>query len=902
MHQPLPSLKKIFHLVIVTITVLFYYTPLQAQQHCTPINLACEYMQNPLGIDAAHPRLTWQLKDARTGARQSAYQLFVGTDSVAVSNAKGSTWQTQQLKDATQLATFDGKALQPFTKYYWTVKVWDKDGVASIATSASFETGMMEMKNWKGAWINDTRDINLKPAPYFRKAFGVAKKIISARAYIAVAGLYELYINGVQVGNHRLDPMYTRFDRRTLYVTHDITAQLQQGNNVVGVLLGNGWFNHQSTAVWYFHEAPWRARPAFCMDIRITYNDGSVETITSGKDWKTALSPVIFNSIYTAEHYDARLEIPHWNEPFFNDSAWKEVVYCPAPSNNIVAQVLHPIRNVETVPVATLNKISDTDYVFNLGRNIAGVSRIKVTGEAGTILRLKHGERLYANGHVDLSNIDVHYRPTDDKDPFQTDIFILKGSGADEIFMPKFNYKGFQYIEVTATKPIALNKESITGYFMHSDVPAVGTISSSNPTINKIWAATNNSYLSNLFGYPTDCPQREKNGWTGDGQIAVETGLYNFDGITIYEKWLADHRDEQQPNGVLPAIVPTDGWGYEWANGPDWTSTIAIIPWNIYMFYGDPKLLKDCYSNIKRYVDHIDDLYPSGLTTWGLGDWVPVKSTSPVELTSTAYYFADATILAKAAKLFGNNDDYKKYTALAEKIKATFNAKYLNKATAIYGSGLQTELSVPLFWGLVPESFKATVAANLAKKIQADSNRMDVGLLGTKAILNALSENGYADLAYQLAAKEVYPSWGWWIVNGATTLYENWPIDAASDISMNHIMFGEIGAWMYKGLGGIKPDATKPGFKNVLLQPNFVKGLDHFSATHNGPYGTISSAWKRTATGIVYTVTIPANSTATVHLTVDSKQQFFKDGKQLLNVKGNYTTELQAGTYTFEWK
>ena len=669
MHQLLSPFKKIFRPGIVLITVVFYCMPLQAQQNCIPVNLACEYMENPLGIDATHPRLSWQLKDTRSGARQLAYQVFVGTDSLEVNNAKGNTWQTQKLNDAKQLISFDGKPLQPFTKYFWTVKVWDKDGVASIAKPASFETGMMEMKNWKGSWINDTRDINLKPAPYFRKTFGVTKKIVTARAYIAVAGLYELYINGVQIGNHRLDPMYTRFDRRTLYVTHDITAQLQQGKNAMGVLLGNGWYNHQSTAVWYFHEAPWRARPSFCMDIRITYDDGSTETITSGKDWKTTLSPVIFNSIYTAEHYDARLEIPHWNEPSFNDTAWKEVDYCAAPSTNIVAQVMHPIRNVEEVPVASVNKINDTDYVFNLGRNIAGVSRIKVMGEAGTILRLKHGERLYANGHVDLSNIDVHYRPTDDKDPFQTDIFILKGTGAEEIFMPKFNYKGFQYIEVTATKPVALTSQSITGYFMHSDVPAVGNISSSNPTINKIWKATNNSYLSNLFGYPTDCPQREKNGWTGDAQIAIETGLYNFDGITIYEKWLADHRDEQQPNGVLPSIIPTDGWGYEWGNGPDWTSTIAIIPWNIYLFYGDSKLLQDCYDNIKRYVDHINSVYPSGLTTWGLGDWVPVKSKAPVELTSTAYYFADATILAKAAKLFGKTKTIKNILHLLKKLK-----------------------------------------------------------------------------------------------------------------------------------------------------------------------------------------------------------------------------------------
>jgi len=379
-------------------------------------------------------------------------------------------------------------------------------------------------------------------------------------------------------------------------------------------------------------------------------------------------------------------------------------------------------------------------------------------------------------------------------------------------------------VEINSSNPITLRKENLTGYFMHSDVPPIGDINSSSTTINKIFTATNNSYLSNLFGYPTDCPQREKNGWTGDAQIAIETGLYSFDGITVYEKWLADHRDEQQPNGVLPSIIPTGGWGYEWGNGPDWTSTIAIIPWNIYLFYGDDKLLKDCYENIKRYVDHIDENYP----------------------------------------------------------------------------GLQTELSVPLYWGLVPEEFKSTIAKSLAKKIEADSFKLDVGLLGTKAILNALSENGYPGLAYRLASSETQPSWGWWIVNGATTLYENWPINAASDISMNHIMFGEIGAWLYKGLGGIKPDASKPGFKNVLLQPNFVQGLSHFNATHKGPYGTILSSWKRTVTGINYKVIVPANSTATVTLKLETGQQLFKEGKQQMFTKGLYTVQLPAGEAHFE--
>ncbi len=866
-------------------------------------DLQCEHLTNPIGIDATNPRLTWRFDDPSVNAQQTAYQIIVGTDSLQVLKGIGNVWQTEKTLSNDQLVVYKGKALKPFTKYFWMVLTWDKNGkISTKAPISTFETGMMQSKNWQGAWISDSRDIQNKVAPYFRKTFSVSKKVVSARAYIAVAGLYELSINGQKISNHRLDPMYTRFDRRTLYVTHDITQQLQAGQNAVGALLGNGWYNHQSTAVWYFDKAPWRGRPTFCMDIRVKYADGTEGSLSTGKDWKTAPSPVVFNSIYTAEHYDARLEQIGWNTPDFVDSTWKNIIFRSAPSDNIVAQTMHPIRNVEAIPTKSIKIFTDKNAVFDLGRNIAGVSKITVRGAAGTIIKLKHGERLYENGHVDLSNIDVHYRPQDDSDPFQTDIFILSGKG-EETFMPKFNYKGFQYVEVSSDQAIDLKKESLTGYFMHSDVPPIGHIQSSNPTINKIWAATNNAYLSNLFGYPTDCPQREKNGWTGDAQIAIETGLYNFDGFTIYEKWLADHRDEQQANGVLPSIIPSSGWGYEWANGPDWTSTIAIIPWQLYQFYGDKKPLIDCYDNIKRYVDHITSIAPDGLTDWGLGDWVPVKSKSPVELTSTAYYYTDVQILAKTAKLLGKTSDFEQYSKLADKIKMAFNAKYLDKTKGIYGSGLQTELSVPLFWGLVPNEFKSTVAANLAKRVEADGNHLDVGLLGTKAILNALSENGYADLAYKLAAQETYPSWGWWIVNGATTLYENWPIDAKSDISMNHIMFGEIGAWLYKGLGGIKPDPENVGFKNILLEPHFVEGLNQFEATFNAPTGKIESSWKKEESKILYQVTIPPNATATLRLNLKNGQKI-KQNQQLLPVSkdNTYQLPLVSGKYIFEIK
>ncbi len=861
-------------------------------------DMRCEYLTLPLGIDAAKPRFTWRLVSNKQGAKQTSYQIQVSTDSVALTNKKADLWMSDEVTSSNTLAVYNGKELQPFTKYYWQVIIKDEDGKESAANNiSSFETGMMNSRNWKGAWISDDNNENVKPAPYFRKIFEANSVIKSARAYIAVAGLYELSINGKKIGDHILDPMYTRFDRRTLYVTYDVTSYLQQGKNAVGVLLGNGWYNLQSTAVWNFDKAPWRNRPTFCMDIRITYNNGRTETITTGKDWKTSLSPVIFNSIYTAEHYDSRKEQNGWNTIQFSDSAWHDVIYRSAPSANIVAQAMQPIRVDKEIQAESCNRFNDTDYVFNLGRNISGVSKITVGGDSGTIIKLKHGERLDSAGHVDISNIDEHYRPTDDSDPFQTDIFILNGKKSQS-FMPGFNYKGFQYVEVTSSKPVLLTKENLSGYFLHSDVAAVGNINSSNETINKIWQATNNSYLSNLFGYPTDCPQREKNGWTGDSHIAVETGLYNFDGITVYEKWLADFRDEQQPNGVLPSIVPTDGWGYEWGNGPDWTSSVALIPWNVYLFYGDSKLLADCYDNIKRYVAHITAISPDTLTTWGLGDWVPVSTKPPVEFTSSCYYYADAVILSKAAKLFDKKEDVVYYDSLAAVIKQAFNNKYFDGQTGIYDSGLQTEMSMPLYWGLVPDQYKTKVAANLVKRVAKDNFHLNVGLLGQKAILNALSENGYADIAYKIASQETYPSWGWWIKNGATTLYENWNIKSKHDISLNHIMFGEIGAWLYKGIGGILPDTAQPGFKNIVLQPHFVEGLPHFEASHQSPQGTIISAWKRENKEVTYQVTIPPNSTATLQLPVLKNLQVYQNNKQITGRIVN----LESGSYVFVWK
>lgn len=880
---------------LMTVCIVFCFT-ISLWGQSSLYDLKCDYLTAPLGIDNPQPRFTWKLADKRNGILQTAYQLMVGTDSLEVKQGKGNYWLVPETKGAANLVTYAGTSLQPFTKYYWSVRVTNNQGQQTAPVVASFETGMMQMKNWKGTWISDTKGIAVKPAPYFRKTFNTTKKIKSARAYITAAGLYELYVNGREIGDQRLNPMYTRFDERNLYITYDVTDALQNGPNALGVILGNGWYNHQSLAVWNFERAPWRDRPAFCMDLRITYADGSTETITTDKSWKTSLSPVVYNSIYTGQHYDARKEQPGWNTIHFDDSKWERVINRKAPSNNIVAQVLQPIRYVETLSPVTIAQKNDTSWLVNFGKNISGITRITLDGDSSTVVRVIHAERLNKQGSIDQSNVDYFLsKATRDTDPFATDIYWLNGKGP-QTFAPKFDYKGFQYVEISSNKPLHLSKESIVAYFMHSDVPPVGNIHTSNELVNKIYAATNAAYLSNLLGYPTDCPQREKNGWTGDAHIASEMGLYNFDGITVYEKWLDDHRDEQQPNGVLPSIIPTGGWGYEWGNGPDWTSTIAIIPWNVYLFYGDTKILQDNYDNIKRYVDHITDRYPTGLTDWGLGDWAPLKSKSPVELTSSAYYYADANILAKIAKVLNRPADHIKYTSLATKIKDAINAKYLNPEKALYGSGYQTELSVPLYWGIVPDSLKQRVAANLADSVAANKYFLDVGILGAKAILSALSDNGQAQTAYRLAAQREFPSWGWWIVNGATTLYENWNITLERDLSLNHIMFGEIGAWFFKGIGGIKTDEHNPGFKNVIITPNFIEGLEHFTATHQGPYGNIISAWKRVGKQIHYQLTVPPNSSAVIAFPLVKNKSVYLQNKKINDPQAFTVT---AGYYEF---
>lgn len=828
--------------------------------------LECEYLDNPVGVGIADGiRLNWTLPDVE-GIKDDSLQVFLSENREAAERMDGSclykTLSPQSVK-----AYCDKADLKPATAYYWRVRA--KGGC--VSETASFVTAfpLDEVQ-----WISDGKDIHDKSSSCYRKEVDVKPSLERAYLVVASAGLHEIRINGGKVGNHRLDPMFTRFDKRVLSVTHDVTPLLHEGRNEVCVQLGNGWYNHQSVAVWNYDKVSWRGRPCFCGKLVLEYKDGKRETIATDSSWTASETATVFNSIYTAEHYDARKA--HEVLPSF------PAITVPSPTEQVSPQQVRPIRVVDTLYCQALNKLNDSLYVYAFPRNIAGIVRLKVKGKKGDVLRLKHGELLNADGTVNTGNIDYHYRPVDDSDPFQVDVVTL--SGEEDTFEPKFNYKGFQYVEVAASSPVKMEKGDVVALEMHSDVPVKGHWHSSSEILNRLWKATNSSYLANLFGYPTDCPQREKNGWTGDAHLAIEVGLYNFDVITVYEKWMNDFIDEQRADGTLPAIVPTSGWGYDWGNGVDWTSAIEIIPWMIYRYYGDDTLLRRMYEPMKRHLDHVTaEAADNYLVDWGLGDWIPVKSKSNVELAVSVYYYVDACILSRTADLLGKEDDCLYYRKLAGNIKDAINEKYLDAASGLYASGTQTELAMPLYWGVAPDSVRGKVADALNRKVIADGYHLDVGVHGCKALLGALSDNGFIDTAYKLATQTDFPSWGYWIAQGATTLHENWRTDVVIDNSLNHIMFGEVGAWLYKSVAGIRPDADVAGFEKTHVRPYFPKDMQHLDVSYKTSYGELRISWRREEGRIAYRLHVPEAMTVALHA---------PDGK---------TETCVGGDYEFEW-
>ena len=661
-------------------------------------------------------------------------------------------------------------------------------------------------------------------APHFRREFEYEEKFEHGRVSISGLGFYELYLNGRKVGDRVLDPAVSDYLKHVRFVTLDITDYLRPGRNTVGVILGNGWYNPNTAEVWNFLTAPWRDCPKFALKLEI---DGRT-VLESDETWRVGKGPIVFNALRNGEFYDARLEVPGWTGDRFDDSAWPHAVRIAPPGGEPVEQKQPPCRVLGTFPAVPTGKFD----VYDTKQNMAGWARITVEGEAGAEVTLRYAERLTPEGDLSAESQDVFVKSGE----FQTDRYILKGGGV-EIWEPRFTYHGFQFIKATVSGNAAIKK--IEARMVGTAFDSVGRITMSEPDLNRLQAMTRWAYRSNYVGIPTDCPHREKNGWTGDTQLACETGLCCFDAATSLEQWLDTLADCQRPSGQLPGIAPTSGWGYNWGSGPAWDAALFVIPETIYLYTGRRRAFETHFGAMLRYLDYAFDRATDDLVCFGLGDWnhVDPARMAPAELTDSFYLYCCTRLAAKFARRL-NRPVAAELEARAARVRDAVNRRYYN-GDGSYAHDEMTSLGGALFHGVAPETERAVIAARLDRIVREHRYIPDFGILGSKAVPRALADAGYVETAYRMFTQPEYPGWIHWLRQGATTLWGNWHGEA----SRNHIMFGDVAAWSFRYLGGLAPDEDAPGFSKVTLRPNPVPQLEFFNMCHETPCGRIEVRW-----------------------------------------------------------
>ena len=877
---------------------LLLWLPSCSTQPPTVQNLRCEYVRQPLGMNVEKPRLSWELSARRNGVRQAAYRILVASSWENLNRQIGDLWDTGKIRSGqTTQIIYAGKKLSSRQRAYWKVRVWDPSGKpCAWSHTAWWETGLAP-DDWQARWIAKkmgkiTHPKAHNPAFYFRKEFWLSDAPQNARAYICGLGYYELYINGKKVDNHVLSPNQTNYDRRSargfpekevghmatrvLYEIHDITPYLKPGQNALAVCLGNGW---------YFQNDKEETRslsydtPRVIAQFEVNTEDGKKIVVVTDSTWKTTTGPILHNGVYTGEIYDARLEMPGWDRPGFDDWNWEAAVEVRAPTGKLLGQISPPDRVVRTLRPVSVKKISKNTYRFDLGQILSGWAQLHVSGPQGARLNLRF---------VEDSKADYGQR----------DAYILRGGGP-ETWEPRFTWHGFRYVEVEHA-PFPLTLENLSGRVVNTDVKEAGLFESSNRLFNQILKNYKRTQLGNLHGgVPSDCPHRERRGYTGDGQISAPAALYNFDMAALYTKWVADIADAQNhKTGYVPNTAPYESGG----GGTPWGSAIVLIPWDLYQFYGDVRVLKTYYLPMKQWVDYLTRHRDAAglIAEENLGEWVPPDSTAvPPALVSTAYYFHDLELLSKIAHILGNEKDAQDLKILARSTQNAFHKSYFHPKENSYSIGRQGANVFALGFGLVTDSLQAAVFHTLAQHIERDTKgHFDTGMMGTPLLLEVLTRFGRADLAYTLMNQRDFPSFGYEIENGATTLWETWPGDA----SHSHPMFGSVCAWFYEGLAGIRPDEAKPGFQHVIFRPHPLNGLNFVRASYHSIHGKIESRWILEKGTFTLQVVVPPNVTASVFVPVQTDQKVAVRGKpaSLVAVQNHLAHfEIGSGRYTF---
>ena len=875
--------------MILAIAIICSYVTtgngVEAAGKISPESLKCENLANPVGIDIVAPQFSWQLTSIYKNQKQVAYQVLVSDKESSLENDKGNYWDSGKVSSSeTGNIPYRGKPLSSGLKLYWKVRVWDNIGNPSAwSQPAELEMGYLEKSDWQARWIGIGEDLHpdsliTGPAPYFRKTVSVSSTVLSARVRVCGLGFYELYLNGEKVGDQVLAPAQTNYDvrklqkllyfhddqsrQRILYNTFDVTSLLKSGENVIGMILGNGWYNQRDRAV---EGRLWYSTPRLIFQMEITFRDGTKKIVSSDKSWKVTTGPILHDAIFTGELYDARLELGDWNKPGYNDQKWQKAAEVRAPVGRLQSQLAPFDKVTRCIRPVFLKKNDKGAYSFDSGEMISGWVRMKMHGHRGDTIRIRHIEEM-------------------GRDYSQVDTYILKGLG-EEIYEPRFTWHAFRQFEISGLR-YRPESSDIEVKVVNTAVEPAGTFECSNPLFNRICENYIRTQLGNLHGsISSDCPHRERLGYTGDGQVAVEAAIFNFDMTRFYQKWFLDMEDARNhKTGYVPHTVPFGGGG----GGPAWGSAYVIMPWAYFLYYGDKTLLQTHYDGMAQWVEYLGTRCDSaGIVVreepkgWCLGDWAtPEKIKLSPELVNTCYYYHVTDLMSKIAGVLGKTNEQKKFEKLAELIRSNINRKFYNVATGEYFDGKQGANLFPLALGITPETEKQRVFENVLKHLEINKNHFDTGILATPLLLKVLTDNGRADLAYVVMNQKDFPGYGNYILGKqATTIWENW--DGGS--SHSHPMYGSVVAWFYNTLAGISPDSKAPGWRNFVINPFTENDLTYARATYRSNNGNVTSSWRKERGDLILDVEIPVNSFATIHFPTKFPVNITEEGKSILN-------------------
>lgn len=850
------------------------------------IDLKVEHLNDPLAIETETPRLSWKITSTEKNTQQSEYEIRVGTNKNSLNKGKDLVWKNHAVTDQSIWIDYAGSPLQSKKKYFWQVRVKDNHGNTSAWSTIGFFQMGMAASDWQAQWITVSGKDTSARSPLFRKEFTLKKKIKSAMAYITAKGLYEAKLNGLRISDTYFAPGWTSYKNQLQYQVYDVTAFLTVGSNVIGASLGNGWYKGR-IGFGNQHNFYGDTR-GLLLQLEVEYTDGTKETINTDESWKYTYGPIMASDIYDGERYDARMEIAGWDTAGFKeDSKWAAVDVMKNGTEKLVAMSGPPVRKHEQFKALRVFKTPNGDTVVDFGQNLVGWAMLKAQGPAGTKITLSHAEVLTKEGNFYTANL---------RSAKAQNSYILKG-GAEQVFEPHFTFQGFRYVKVEGY-PGELSASDITAVALYSDMQTTGKFATSNPLINQLQHNIQWGQKGNFLDVPTDCPQRdERLGWTGDAQAFANTAAYNMDVAGFFSKWLSDVKADQQPSGLIPHVIPNVLGANDGASA-GWADVSTIIPWDMYVAYGDRSVLETQYESMQKWVNYMTSVAKNNLWNSGFhfGDWLFYRPNDDNDgraavtdkyLIAQTFYAHSTQLLINAAEVLDKKEDVAKYKALLSDIKSAFAREYMT-STGRLVSSTQTAYVLALQFDMLPEKLRAACADRLVANIRDYGNHLTTGFLGTPYICHVLTRFGYNDIAYDLLMQESYPSWLYPVKMGATTIWERWDgikpdgsFQTPDMNSYNHYAYGAIGDWMYRTIAGINSVAADPGYKTIVIAPKPGGKLTKASAELETVYGTVKSAWVLENNILKLDVTIPANTRAKIVLTDSSH-------------------EVGSGTYHFE--